>query len=107
MKLYSKDGLKRSRLALGLTQSELSKILGVHVMTLSKFERGSKMLPEYADDMATMVQHIGEGRAQCWPEFHTVQNDIYTSISKGHSLMAKAKVGAAVIKYYGWVGSGM
>jgi len=41
--------LKSRRLALGLSQPELAEVLGVHPMTLSKWEREVLAVPIYID----------------------------------------------------------
>jgi transcriptional regulator with XRE-family HTH domain len=47
--------LKRRRLALGYSQSQLAALLRIHVMTVSKWERGLHPIPE---SVALLLQHI-------------------------------------------------
>ena len=47
--------LKRRRLALGYSQSQFAALLRVHVMTISKWERGQHRVPE---SVALLVQHL-------------------------------------------------
>jgi len=41
----SADLCRRGRAALGLTQTQLAAVLGVHALTVSKWERGALVLP--------------------------------------------------------------
>ena len=47
--------LKRRREALRYSQSELAALLRVHVMTISKWERGQHRVPE---SVALLVHHL-------------------------------------------------
>jgi DNA-binding transcriptional regulator YiaG len=40
-----RDELRTRRLQLGLSQTELADLLGVHLMTVSKWERGVNPIP--------------------------------------------------------------
>jgi len=47
--------LKRQREALGYSQSGFAALLQIHVMTISKWERGQHRIPE---SVALAVQHL-------------------------------------------------
>jgi DNA-binding transcriptional regulator YiaG len=47
--------LKRRRLALGYSQARLAALLRVHVLTVSKWERGLHPIPE---SVALLLQHL-------------------------------------------------
>jgi transcriptional regulator with XRE-family HTH domain len=49
MRAVKHPDLKSRRLALGLSQPELAEALGVHPMTLSKWEREVLSVPVYID----------------------------------------------------------
>jgi transcriptional regulator with XRE-family HTH domain len=43
----SGDELKQRRESLGFTQGQLAEALGVDIMTVSRWERGARSIPEY------------------------------------------------------------
>ena len=45
------EQLKRARKALELEQTELAKRLGVHPMTISKWERGTSPIPKATGEL--------------------------------------------------------
>jgi DNA-binding transcriptional regulator YiaG len=49
------DDLKAARARLGLTQAQLAAELGVHAMTVSKWETGQRGIPE---PVARLVQRL-------------------------------------------------
>jgi DNA-binding transcriptional regulator YiaG len=49
------DDLKAARAGLGLTQAQLAAELGVHAMTVSKWETGQRRIPE---PVARLVQRL-------------------------------------------------
>jgi DNA-binding transcriptional regulator YiaG len=49
------DDLKAARAGLGLTQAQLAAELGVHAMTVSKWETGQRGIPE---PVARLVQRL-------------------------------------------------
>jgi DNA-binding transcriptional regulator YiaG len=44
-----KEELKRRREGLGITQGELAREFGVDVMTISRWERGTRSIPPYLE----------------------------------------------------------
>jgi putative transcriptional regulator len=50
------------RLALGLTQTEFGMILGVHVMTVSKWERGISKPSEWQQEILRRFEFCGGKR---------------------------------------------
>jgi transcriptional regulator with XRE-family HTH domain len=48
------EQLKRARKALGLEQVELAKRLGVHPMTVSKWERGITPIPKATGELVRL-----------------------------------------------------
>jgi transcriptional regulator with XRE-family HTH domain len=48
------DQLKRARKALGIDQVNLAKRLGVHPMTVSKWERGSSPIPKATGELVRL-----------------------------------------------------
>lgn len=53
--------IEQIRTALGLTQMELGALLGVHFMTVSRWERGIATPSDYH---ASLMARMGEVRAQ-------------------------------------------
>jgi DNA-binding transcriptional regulator YiaG len=49
------DEMKAARARLGLTQAQLATELGVHAMTVSKWETGQRSIPE---PVARLVQRL-------------------------------------------------
>jgi DNA-binding transcriptional regulator YiaG len=49
------DEMKAARARLGLTQAQLAAELGVHAMTVSKWETGQRSIPE---PVARLVQRL-------------------------------------------------
>lgn len=50
-----RKALKQRRLALGYSQSQFAALLHVHVLTVSKWERGLHPIPE---SVALLLQHL-------------------------------------------------
>jgi transcriptional regulator with XRE-family HTH domain len=53
--------IKRRRLALGYSQSQLAALLHVNVMTVSRWERGLHPIPE---SVALLLQHLKPKKRQ-------------------------------------------
>ena len=54
------DDLRARRLALGMSQSQLARALGIHVRTISKWERGVHTIPPH---VALALDALGESAA--------------------------------------------
>jgi len=54
----TKEELKRRRERAGMTQGELAKRLGVHRVTMTRYETGAKKIPKA---IALAVEHITDG----------------------------------------------
>jgi transcriptional regulator with XRE-family HTH domain len=50
----TEEQLKRARKALGLEQTELAKRLGVHPMTVSKWECGTSPIPKATGELVRL-----------------------------------------------------
>ncbi len=52
--------LRRHRMRLGHTQAALAKRLGVHVITLSRWETGARVIPKTIAQLVQLLQPIGK-----------------------------------------------
>jgi transcriptional regulator with XRE-family HTH domain len=63
MKSLSADRVRRIRTGLGLTQGQLAKLVGVHPLTVSKWERGLLSPNAHQDALLRSFQKA-EGQAE-------------------------------------------